>query len=193
MLWLALRFPSLPLEIFTRGGALTGPLAAAASSTAHAEIVACNPRAHRLGIHEGIAVAAAQALSADLWVFARDSAAEYSALERMASWALQFTPTVSIAPPAEVLLEVEGSLRLFGGFNRLWTEVTQKLSAMRYTVVIAAAPTPLAAQWFARSGNTGFSTAPHLHFGVYRTGRDRTTESLAVRFQTLRGVRYLNP
>ena len=43
-------------------------------------------------------------------------------------------------------------------------------------------------QWLARSGNTGFSTAPHLHFGVYRTGRDRSTESLAVRFQTNRGA-----
>jgi len=55
-------------------------------------------------------------------------------------------------------------------------------------------------QSLARSGNTGFSTAPHLHFGVYRTGRDRTTESLAVRFETRRGAvgaprsgaRYLN-
>lgn len=56
-------------------------------------------------------------------------------------------------------------------------------------------------QRLARSGNTGFSTVPHLHFGVYRTGRDRTTESLAVRFETRSGsvaiprsgARYLNP
>jgi murein DD-endopeptidase MepM/ murein hydrolase activator NlpD len=43
-------------------------------------------------------------------------------------------------------------------------------------------------QWLARSGNTGFSTAPHLHFGVYRTNRERRTESLAVRVDTRVGA-----
>ena len=40
----------------------------------------------------------------------------------------------------------------------------------------------------ARSGNTGYSTAPHLHFGVYRTAADGHTESLAVRFKTHGGI-----
>ena len=56
-------------------------------------------------------------------------------------------------------------------------------------------------QWLARSGNTGYSTAPHLHFGVYRTDGEHRTQSLAVRFQTRAGAvtlprsgaHYLNP
>ena len=43
-------------------------------------------------------------------------------------------------------------------------------------------------QRIARSGDTGFSTTPHLHFGVYRTASDNTTQSLAVRFKTRRGA-----
>lgn len=55
-------------------------------------------------------------------------------------------------------------------------------------------------QPLALSGNTGYSTAPHLHFGVYRALRGGHTQSVAVRFHTRAGAvslprtggRYLN-
>lgn len=152
MLWLALRFPLLPLEIFTRGAPPSGPLAVVASSRADAEIIACNREAGCRGIRAGMPVAAAWTLSSSLRTFPRDTAAEHAALERMAGWALQFTPAVSVAPPAEILLEVEGSLGLFGGLHRLWADVERGIAAMGYTMLAAGAPTPLAAQLFVRAG-----------------------------------------
>jgi murein DD-endopeptidase MepM/ murein hydrolase activator NlpD len=55
-------------------------------------------------------------------------------------------------------------------------------------------------QLLARSGNTGFTTVPHLHFGVYRADHGGATRAIAVRFLTHRGpldaprvgARYLN-
>src|SRR6185503_1666339 len=75
-----------------------------------------------------------------------------AALERVAAWAIQFTPAVSLAQPAEVLLEIAGSLTLFGGLKRLWNELSEGLRTLGLTVSMACAPTPLAALWFARAG-----------------------------------------
>jgi protein ImuB len=156
MLWLALRFPSLPLETFTRGVAAPGPLAVASSPGAHAGIVACNSRARGCGVRPGMPVVAASALATDLRILARDPAAERAALERIAAGAIQFSPTVSIASGAgvlpEVLLEIEGSLKIFGGLTRLWQRVEQELENQGYTFSLACAPTPLAAQFFTRAG-----------------------------------------
>jgi murein DD-endopeptidase MepM/ murein hydrolase activator NlpD len=70
----------------------------------------------------------------------------------------------------------------------------------RSSALVRAGERVARGQPLARSGNTGYSTVPHLHFGVYRTGRDGRTDSLAVRFATRSGVvaaprsgaRYLN-
>lgn len=43
-------------------------------------------------------------------------------------------------------------------------------------------------QPLARSGNTGYTTTPHLHFGVYRSNADGTTQSVAVRFLSREGL-----
>ena len=43
-------------------------------------------------------------------------------------------------------------------------------------------------QMLGRSGNTGFTTVPHLHFGVYRADQNGATRAIAVRFLTNRGA-----
>ena len=161
MLRLALHLPSLPLEVYARAirdegddgsHAGAGPLAVVGTQGSRSFVVACNDAAKRRGVKSGMPPAAASALASDLQLVARDYAAEEAALERIAAWAIQFTPAASIAPPAAVLLEIAGSLTLFGGLKALWNAVATGLRSLGYTACIACAPTPLAAQWFARAG-----------------------------------------
>jgi protein ImuB len=152
MLWLALHFSRLPLDTFTRGAFEPGPLAVASSAGGSATLVACNRAGGGRGIRSGMTVSAAWTLASDLKIVVRDESAERAALERIAAWAFQFTPNVSMSMPADVLLEVEGSLKLFGGLVRLRGRVEKGLAELGYRACIACAPTPLAAQWFARAG-----------------------------------------
>jgi protein ImuB len=152
MLWLALRVASLPLEVYTRAARTPQALAVVGAAGTRAEVIACNDAARRRGVKPGIAAAAASALASDLQIVPRDTAAEQAALERIAAWAIQFTPAVSLAGPCEVLLEVAGSLALFGGLKPLWNAIAEGLQTLGYAAVISCAPTPLASQWFARAG-----------------------------------------
>ena len=157
MLWLALCFASLPLEVYTRAvrpgtGRASRPLAVASSTGTQGEIVACNEAAENRGVRRGMPLAAASALASNLEIVPRDTVAETAALERITAWAIQFTPAVSIAQPAEVLLEIAGSLTLYGGLKNLWNALAEGLQGLGYAASMACAPTPLAAQWFARAG-----------------------------------------
>ncbi len=78
------------------------------------------------------------------------------ALLGLAVWCLQFTPRVAIVEAA-VLMEVEGSERLFGGKRALVAQVREASAALG-VVFLAWAPTSLAALALARSGvRNGFA------------------------------------
>lgn len=151
MLWLALHFPSLPLEIFTRGADTPGPQVAAGGGN-RPLVVCCNRPAAQTGIHPGIAVSAAHALAPGLTVHTRDMRREHEMLERLAAWTLQFTPTVSVTPPGSVLLEIGGSLRLFGGLPRLLAQARSGLADLGFEALVAVAPTPAGAALLACAG-----------------------------------------
>ena len=145
MLWTCLHFSDFSLQLRLRAGALSsGPLIVASGGN-RPQVVSCNVLARRHGITSGMTVSAAIALAPDLVECLRDPAAEMQALEGAAAWAGQFTSFVSVSPPDALLLEIEGSVRLFGGLRMLLLHLSRELGELGYTAAIASAPTPTAA------------------------------------------------
>ena len=112
----------------------------------------CDRKARARGVRPGIAVSAARALAHDLVVRPRDPAEETEALLGVAGWAAQFTPSVSHEPPDTLVLEVSGSLKLFGGVDRMRASLLAGCARMGFTALAACAPTTRGAAWLARAG-----------------------------------------
>lgn len=74
-------------------------------------------------------------------------------LERLGARAQRLTPRVSLDPPDSLLLEVKGSLHLFGGVEGVSREMAGECSRLRMPCRLAMAPTPLAALALARAGH----------------------------------------
>ena len=111
----------------------------------------CNQVAATLGIRAGMSEANAWTLSAQLQAYPRQPEHEQQALHEAALWALHFTPQVSLRA-AGMLLEVEASLRLFNGLDRLLAQLVDGVSDLGLTPQWACAPTATAAWLLACSG-----------------------------------------
>ena len=150
MLWLALYFPQLPLEVFARGRQQAGALAVVEPSGGRERVIRCNAAAQAHGVHPGLSLPAALGLCAGLGVQAREPARERRALDGLALWAYQYSSHIGFEP-ALLLLEVGASLRLFGGLPILMQDLQRELEQVGYRAQHALAPTPTAAGLLARS------------------------------------------
>lgn len=157
MLWIALHLPWLSLESFVAslpGGARDEP----AALLELRRISAANAAARRLGIEPGLKRATALALAPQLQLGLADASRDAQALLSVAHVALAFTPSVAMpvaGPPSgvalpELLMEVQSSLRLFGGRERLLQRLLAELLPLGHQVTLASAPTALGAAWLAR-------------------------------------------
>jgi protein ImuB len=161
-LWLAIHLPNYILESLCQPAVAAGKAAAGDDAGDVVVVVdpgrggktvcACGVTATAAGVAPGMALNSALALLPDARVLARDLRRERTLLETVAVMALDFTPRVNLAPPDGVLLEVRGSLRLFGGARQLCARVGEQLRARGFVPRIALTPTRLASLWFARSG-----------------------------------------
>ena len=154
MLWVALELPALPLQVAERGGTASEPWVIADGPLQRPVVACANEAAQALGVREGQAVAAARARAGEMRVIRRDAAQEKDALERLAAWAGQYTPMVSIEPTG-LVMEVSSSLRLFHGHARLTAAILRGARDLGFRVAPGVAPTPLAARLFARAEAQG--------------------------------------
>jgi protein ImuB len=154
MLWAAFDFPSLALDVFARAWPSqlhTRPFVV--DSGGHVpRIVALNDAARAAGLREQMLLSAAYALAPELVQQARDIPAEQAAVAQLATFALGFTPMVSLVPPSAFVAEIGGSLRLFGGRAKLVTRLAHGLRSRGFEARAGVAPTAIAALAFARAG-----------------------------------------
>jgi protein ImuB len=153
MLWACLLLPSLPLDVFARSQAPADAARPFAVTTGghYPHIVAANAAALDAAIMPKQLVSASLVLAPDIVLRVRNHELERAALAGVATWATQFTPAVSLAPPDAVLAEIGSSLRLFGGLKRLTIELARGAHDLGYSTRLSFAPTPLAALLFARA------------------------------------------
>ncbi|MEM9401696.1 MAG: DNA polymerase Y family protein [Pseudomonadota bacterium] len=115
-------------------------------------VVHADPRAIEAGVMAGQTSQAALALVPGLNLETRSPLKEQQQLEQLAGWLEQFSSFVSMADCDLLLLEIAGSLKLFGGLKALRQQIVDGLKQLGFTVCLAIAPTPLAATWLARAG-----------------------------------------
>jgi len=148
-LWFCIWLPNLPLEANRSAGEAT---AVVEDQHGIHRVLLADADAMAAGVMPGQAANAALALLPTLQLEERSLPMEQQALEGLANWLERFSSFVSIAGPDVLVLEIAGSLRLFGGLRELRQKLSQGLRELGFTASLAIAPTPLAATWLARFG-----------------------------------------
>lgn len=149
-LWFCLWLPKLPLEACRRSDEA---LVIVEEQHGIHRVLQADTKALAAGIEPGQSANAALALLPTLQLEERSRVREQQVLEALATWLERFSSFVSLAGKDVLLLEIAGSLRLFGGLPHLRQEISKGLRAKGFSAAMAIAPTPLAATWLARAGH----------------------------------------
>lgn len=145
-LWFCVYLPELPLEAC---GPAHADLAVIEEQQGVQRILLAGDEARAAGVLPGQSPNAALALLPGLRLKERNVLREQQVLELLATWLERFSSFVCVAGPDVLLLEIAGSLRLFGGLKRLRRQIAAGLREQGFRASLAIAPTPLAATWLA--------------------------------------------
>ncbi|WP_116809107.1 Y-family DNA polymerase [Steroidobacter cummioxidans] len=160
MLWLCITLPQLPLEALQCEQGERPTVVTVLEGNVRS-VVCCNPAAERVGLKPAMNFTTALAILPEVIAMERRLTAEQAALERLATWAYQFSGTVILgelfadlqrARTTALWLEIGASLRLFGGFRKLIEQLETELGKLSYSYQLGIAPTLEGAALLARTG-----------------------------------------
>ena len=158
-LWLAVELPRLALAAL--GCDEAAAVAVVETRGGRSLILCASALASEAGVVVGMPMNAALAICPSLRVEPRQPLREQLLLARLAALVEPFSAEVSL-DGAQLLLEVGGSLKLFGGLRPLLDEVKAVLAAEGIAFSLAVAPTALAATLLARHGGGEITTVAAL-------------------------------
>lgn len=123
-------------------------------------IYAADAAAQALGIRPGLTVAVAQAMHPVITVAEAQPEADALALERLAVWALRYSPLVAADPPDGLVIDVTGATYLHGGEAAMLVDLEARLARARVVARAALAETGAAAWGLARFAPPGTIVPP---------------------------------
>ena len=148
MLWLALSYPQLALEVFNSEYASSGQPVVVLEKN---KIVLCSTTAKKLNILPNSSLATAQAIQEELVYFERDRLLEQKVLTSLAAELCALSSQVSMPFEGTILLEIGASIRLFGSVDVIEQKAIALSLAAGLEAVSGIAPTAQAALAFSYS------------------------------------------
>ena len=164
MLRLALYFPQLPLESFTASSYIEHNQAAQVVLEQN-RVHLANTTALSAGIVPGCSLATAHSIAPSLQHFRRDPNREAAELKKLAESLYGFSSLVSLAPPDSIVLEIQGSLKLFAQKD-LVIDTKALCENLGFTCLTGMAATAAAAIALARSQSQRLNDALVDHCGL---------------------------
>jgi protein ImuB len=157
-------------------------------------VLAADKVAQRAGLRIGMPATKAQVLVPGLAMADADPKADAEALERLAFWALRYSPVAAADPPDGIVIDVSGADHLFGGEEALLYDLLDRLKSAGCAASAAIADSWGAAHALARyiadplaiaEPDVLRETVASLPHGALRLSPDTVAELLALGFETV--------
>ena len=152
-LWLGLCFPGLPVRAVSTDTNVDSLLAVYQPHHQNSPIIAFSQFAAEHGIVTGMTLKEAWTICPQLTTIARDSEREQELLHDLANSLTAFSSAITLDGSNTIILEIAGSLNLFGGIRSISTRIQAVIKPFAdFDYGWAITPTPRAAALGAQAG-----------------------------------------